>query len=681
MALHFSVALVVAAGTAPAFFSEVTALLVASALVAYVCHRLRVMPIVSFLVTGALIGPQALGLVQDHALIEAAAEVGVMLLLFIIGIEFSLEKLARIKRLIFVGGGLQVGLTVVIVMGLLARFGVNWQAGLYTGLLVALSSTVIVMKLLMDRGQANSEGGQASLGILIFQDLAVVAMVLLVPTLGGGGGSAWALVRALATGVGIVGLVLVAARRVMPKVLEGVARTCSQEIFVLSVIAICFGTAFLTSLAGVSLSLGAFLAGLVISESRFSQMAFGEILPLQIIFSATFFVSVGLLLDLGFLIANPLPVLAIIGGVMLVKMLATGLSLKLLGYASGTTAFTGLMLAQVGEFSFVLERAGRAVGLYPGGVVDGGPQAFIAATVALMIATPFLTDLGERLLRRRTVRPEQGASSASADEPDALTKLREHVVIAGYGEAGRTLARTLHAHRIPYLIVTLSPEGAREAESAGLHVLSGNYARRHELSLAGTRQARMLVVADDDLETTRRVVMSARALNPELLIVARTRFESETEELLEAGAWAVIAEDQASALRLVAAVLDAYKDSSEAIHSGSETSGTSRKGAAGVSSVMTVIELSHRQKQTKRCAHTSKARAVSRWAQGCEECLQTGDTWVHLRICMTCGHVGCCDSSRNKHATKHYRATGHPIVKSLEPGEDWAWCFEDRSMF
>ena len=654
--------------TTPAFFSEVAVLLMASAVVAYVCHLIRVTPIVSFLLAGALIGPQALGLVHDETLIEAAAEVGVILLLFTIGIEFSLEKLGRIQRLIFVGGGLQVGLTIGSITGVLLLFNVDWRSGVFTGFLVALSSTAIVMKLLMDRHATNTESGRASLGVLIFQDLAVVAMVLLVPMLSGEAGSSSSVATALGKAVLIIVLVLVAARRLMPRVLEAVARTCSQEIFLLTVVAICFGTAWLTSLAGVSLSLGAFLAGLVVSESRFSEMAFGEILPLQILFSATFFVSVGLLLDLRFLAAHPLLILAIIAGVLLVKILATGLSMKVLGYTSATSAAAGLMLAQVGEFSFVLERAGREVGLFPAGFADGGPQSFIAVTVLLMMATPFLSGLGDRFsVRRRREGPV--TAEVAAEGP----VLRDHVVIAGYGPGGPNIARALERAAIPYVILTLSPEGALVAEAGNQLVQRGNYMRRHELTRAGIMQARLLVVADDDPETAQRVVRSVRALNVDIQVIARTHLETEVPALVEAGASAVVADEHEGVARVINRILDAYDTGSDfALRNSSDRISPSTRAA--------MIELSNRQKQSQRCTHTEQADAVTPSAEGCEECLQMGDNWVHLRICMTCGHVGCCDASKNKHATKHHHASSHPIIKSFEAGEDWAWCYDDRVM-
>ena len=681
-----------AAGGAPPFFAEVAALLVASALVAYVCYRFGLLPIVGFLLTGVLIGPNALGLVQDQELIDAAAEIGVILLLFTIGIEFSLEKLARIKRLIFLGGGLQVGVTVAVVTGLLLLLGVDLNVGIYTGCLVALSSTAIVLKLLADRGETETTVGQIGLGLLIFQDLAVIVMVLLVPILGGGGGSLGDLALALGKAAGIIVLVLVVARRVMPKVLEAVARTCSPELFLLSVIAICFGTAYLTSLAGVSLSLGAFLAGLVVSESRFSEHAFGEILPLQILFSAAFFVSVGLLLDVQVLLANLGWVLAAIGGVLLLKVLITTFSVRALGYSMPAALCSGLYLGQVGEFSFVLERAGREAGLVAGGM-EAGPATFIAATVVLMVVTPFLAQLGRKLearLSARTEAKEREAMAAGGDgeaDEEPFADVRGHVIIAGYGAAGQKLAYSLREADVPFVILTLSPGGANDAERDAMPVLRGDYARQHTLSLAGLDRAKVLVVADDDPSMAQRVVAVARVLRPDVRIVARTRFEAEVHELAEGGADHVISEEQESHVRLLDEVLETYDMAHDErlrymtalreMRASGPRGGNGRPGARLTSRTMA---LSEEEKESRKCRHQDQTSAVTPGTNGCKECLEMGDTWVHLRVCLTCGHVGCCDSSKNKHARKHHGATAHPIVKSGEPGEDWSWCYADKQM-
>jgi CPA2 family monovalent cation:H+ antiporter-2 len=790
-----------AAGTIPPFLTEVVALLVAGALIAYVCNRFGLIPIVGFLLAGVVIGPNALGLVRDRELVDAAAEVGVILLLFTIGIEFSLEKLARIKRLIFGGGGLQVGLATLSTMGVLSLFGVDWRAGLFTGFLVALSSTAIVLKLLAERSETNETRGRVGLGLLIFQDLAIIVMVLLVPMLSGSGGStlgiAWALLKAGA----VIAAVLLFARRLMPKLLELVARTCSPELFLLTVIAVCFGTAYLTSLAGVSLSLGAFLAGLLVSESRFSEHALSEIMPLQILFSATFFVSVGMLLDLSFLARNLPLVLGVIVVVLLLKVVTTGVSVLALGYKLPVAAASGLMLAQVGEFSFVLERAGREVGLAPAGLAGAGSQTFIASTVVLMVLTPLLMKLGSRLSQSMETKrgARDAAQIATQPLPEHLPQLEDHVIVAGYGAAARRLVRVLGGSGIPYIITTLSPTGANEAEAEGLIVMRGDASHQRTLLLAGVERAKMVVIADDDPATARRIAAVARTTNPTMRILVRTRYITEVESLTEAGVDRVIAEELESIVGLFADVLRDYRIPAEEIDAHEEAmrrggyaallhdaaedeepvvecdvpencldtrTVTIREGAPVT--MLSLAELSLEEKygiqlRTLRrdgeeisdlpgdfilqagdeallhgtaatfarnatlfrpqgiatavdagsvedfpdtapatpnggnninteevfeltldpsessCTHLKMAHAVMPSARGCEECLRMGDTWVHLRICMTCGHVGCCDSSKNRHASKHYPATEHPIIKSLEQGEDWAWCYPDET--
>ncbi|MEM6457707.1 MAG: cation:proton antiporter, partial [Acidobacteriota bacterium] len=413
-----------AAGAAPAFFAELVALLVIGALVAYVCHRLGLVPIVGFLLAGVVIGPSVLGLIDDRAQIDALAELGVILVLFTIGVEFSLERLARIKTLIFGGGGLQVGLTTVAVCALLMPLGVSWQIGVFTGFLVALSSTAIVLKLLGDNYEGSEETSRVALGLLIFQDLAIVLMVLLVPMLGGAAGDTTSVAMALLRAVLVIVAVLVVARRLLPPLLERVARTCSPELFLMSIVAICFGTAYLTSLAGVSLSLGAFLAGLMVSESRFSLHALTEVMPLQILFSAAFFISVGMLLDLGFVARNLLLVMAVVLGMTVLKIAIAALSVRLLGYGWPTAIASAFTLGQIGEFSFVLAKAGEAVALFPAGRGDIGSQTFIAAAVLSMMATPGMARLGNHLGawldRRRASASTDIVPAGSADASDDL---------------------------------------------------------------------------------------------------------------------------------------------------------------------------------------------------------------------------------------------------------------------
>jgi CPA2 family monovalent cation:H+ antiporter-2 len=795
------------AGAVPQYLTEIVALIVAGAVIAYISFRLKLVPIIGFLLAGILIGPNALGFVRDQEIVDATAEIGVILLLFTIGIEFSLEKLASIQRLIFGGGSLQVGLSTLAVMGLLAAFGVDWRVGLFTGFLVALSSTAIVLKVLGDAGETNSETGQASLGLLIFQDLAIVVMVMIVPMLGGAGGGALGIVWALTKAFLIIAAVLLVARRIMPKVLEMVATTCSPELFLLTVIAICFGTAYLTSLAGVSLSLGAFLAGLLVSESRFSQHALGETLPLQILFSATFFVSVGMLLDVRFLISNLPLVAGAIAVVLVVKILTTAVSLKSLGYKLPTAAAVALTLTQIGEFSFVLERTGREAGLTPLGWGAAGSQTFIAATVVLMIATPFLMKLGAGLskkIEKKHIAAGLPDEEAVAEQVSAhAVDLEDHVIIAGYGEAARFLSRVLKSSNIPFIITTLSPEGANEAERDGLAVVRGDYSKQFLLDLVGVAKAKMLVVADDAVNMAHRTTSVARQLNPTMRIIVRTRYIADAAHLEEAGADVVIAEELESIVQVFGEVLDDYEIPAEQIENFEELARKNGYAAlletepAGEESVfaceadkecfdtrtivvrdatplsgMSIAELRtlgndglwlksfnrngkklesvaqdlavepgdelvlsgatdafirhaelFRPKKEKAaktvapaapklkaapanaaengtfkyvdtgkavefasagndssaCSHLDQARRVYPSADGCEDCLRTGDAWVHLRVCLTCGHAGCCDTSKNKHATAHFHKFGHPLIKSLEKNEDWAWCYVDET--
>jgi monovalent cation:H+ antiporter-2, CPA2 family len=692
--------LIIAEGVVPPFLVEAVAIVGAAALIAYASYRIGLVPIVGFLLAGVCIGPHALALVDDPALVDAAAEVGVILLLFTIGIEFSLDRLARIKMLIFGGGGLQVALSSLAVTAILTPFGVDWRAALFTGFLVSLSSTAIVLKLIANRGETGSDYGQVSMGLLIFQDLAIIVMVLLVPMLGGGQGTGLHILLALAKAVGIILVVLVLARRLMPPLLERVALTCSPELFLLTVIAICFGTAWLTSVAGVSVSLGAFLAGLIVSESRFSHHAFGEIMPLQILFSATFFVSVGMLLNLGFLARNLPLVLGAVALVLVVKVATTAASVAALKYPAPVAAASALTLAQVGEFSFVLERAGRDAGLSPAALGAVGSQTFIAATVLLMVATPQLNAFGARLaerLGRRALRHAGAVVDAAETPSDTFQTFADHVIVAGFGDAARQLVRVLQGSGIPFVITTLSPGGANEAESLGLPVLRGDSSRQHTLLMAGVDRARMIVVADDDPPTAGRIVAVARSLAPTARIVVRTRYAADAAALTHDGADLVIAEELESVVQLFAQVLRSYAVPPEqieaheqavrtgtyaalraAVEASSATSADPDAVSRAAVPIDTSATIQFAPDPAAECSHLDAIRPVRPSARGCEECLRTGSTWVHLRICLSCGHVGCCDSSPNKHATAHHRRTGHPIVRSLEPGETWGWCYADE---
>lgn len=547
-----------AAGVTIPHLGELVALLAASVAIAYVCHRIGLVPVAGFLVAGVVVGPGGLGLVRDLALVQTLAEVGVVLLLFTIGVEFSLDRLARLGRLVFVGGALQVVGTAAVVTAAIVGLGGSVGVGIFTGCLVALSSTTVVMGLLASRGETQTPEGQASLALLVSQDLAIVAMVLLVPLLGGAGGSAWAVAWALGEAALVVAGVLLAARLVVPRLLDQVARTYRHELFLLLVVTIALGTAYVTDLFGVGLAMGAFLAGLVVSESPYSEYALSEVLPLRTVFNAIFFVSIGMLLDVRYVLDHLGLVLAVTAVVVVVKALVVGLTVRALGYPAGAAAGVGLGLAQVGEFSFVLERVGAEVGLTPGGLGADGADAFIAAAVLLLLATPALLPAGRRLGRHLDERASDISDVPENGKAAGGVQIEDHVVIVGYGRAGQTLAGLLREAGIAVVAVDLDPHAADCARADGVEITLGDATRWPILEAAGVDRARLLAVMVDDRAAAERLVRLAVRLCPAVRVVARPGLLREVEALREAGATVMVPDEAEAARRVFDLVLASY---------------------------------------------------------------------------------------------------------------------------
>ncbi|TFH39689.1 MAG: potassium transporter KefB, partial [ANME-2 cluster archaeon] len=365
-----------------------------SVVIVFIFHKLRVVPIVGYLLTGVLIGPSVLGLVNDQNMIRLLAEIGVILLLFTIGIEFSLKELLRSKRMIVLGGGVQVILTTAVVAFIAMVVGQPAKLSIFIGFLVALSSTAIVLKLLSERGEVESPHGKLAIGILIFQDLSIIIMVMLVPVLAGSDDSSltWAVLSILKAFV-IVALVLAAGRFLVPAILYQIVRTRNRELFLLGIVMISLGTATLTSMAGLSLAIGAFLVGLIISESEFSHQALSEILPLRDIFNSLFFISIGMLLDMGFVMDHLATVFFVIAIVLIIKFMLSLLTAVLMGYPFITSILVGLSLAQIGEFSFVLSLIGIQWGLLDHDIY----QIFLGSAILTMMITPFMIQIGPRM--------------------------------------------------------------------------------------------------------------------------------------------------------------------------------------------------------------------------------------------------------------------------------------------
>jgi CPA2 family monovalent cation:H+ antiporter-2 len=511
-------------------------------------RRLRLPAVVGFLVAGMLLGPGGFGLIGDRHTVEALAEIGVALLMFTIGLKFSLREMARLKRWVFGGGTLQVAVTIAATFGLARAAGFGAGTALFLGFVLALSSTAIVLKLQEERGESHAPHGQLSLSILIFQDLAVVPLLLLVPVLRERTGDWWGPTLGLLKSLGLVTLLLVAARLLIPRLLERVVRTRSPEVFTLTVIAIALGTAYVSSQAGLSLALGAFLAGIVISETDYAHHVTAQVLPLRDALSSVFFVSVGMLVEPAAWLAGGMTLAALTLGVIALKLLVVGGVALLLGLGGRNALLTGLALAQIGEFSFLLVSAAGE-----GALLDAaGRQMLLSVSVLTMGLTPLLLALTPWV--SRLTRGPAALAAAADDEAD----LHDHVIIVGYGVNGRNVARALRQLQAPFLVVELNPWTAREIRDAGVHVVFGDACQQPLLRQAGVGRARVLVIAIADPLAAKCIAAVARTMNPELHIVVRTRIVAEVEELLRLGAQEVVPEEFETSLELLARVMAAY---------------------------------------------------------------------------------------------------------------------------
>lgn len=529
----------------------------ASAVVVFLLHKLKIPSLVGFLVAGVIIGPHGIGIVRDTHAVESLAEVGVILLLFTIGIEFSLARLLRMKKAVVAGGGIQVFLT--ISLSALASYTATGDANrsVFFGFLVALSSTAIVMKMLADKGETDSPHGRAMVGILIFQDLCVVPLMLLVPILSGEGIPVPEVALKMGQAVLIIAVVILSARWVVPGLLHQVVRTRSRELFITTIILLGLGIALLTARFGLSLALGAFLAGLIISESEYAHQATADILPFKESFIGLFFVSVGMLMNIRHIADNCLTVAAAVALIFGLKIVTGLLAPLLTGVPLRPSIHAGLGLAQVGEFSFVLAIAGKASGL----MADDVYQVFLSSSVVTMMMTPFVLraapSVSAWITARRLIKNIKRLKRGS--EAAGFPRKREgHVVIIGFGLNGRNLARVLKEADVPYVVLEMNSDTVREMKKKGEPIYYGDGSSKEILEKLNVRKARLLVVAISDPASTRRIVSIARLENPGLHIIVRTKYLAEVDELRDLGADEVIPEEFETSIEIFSRVLHRY---------------------------------------------------------------------------------------------------------------------------
>lgn len=528
-----------------------------SGLIIFLLGKLKIPPIVGFLIAGTVIGPYGIGLIKSPHDVEIIAEIGVILLMFTIGIEFSIPRLLALKKEVFLLGTLQVTLT-ILTIAIISQFVLNMELNnaIFNGFIVALSSTAIVMKLLSDRGELNTPHGKICLGILLFQDLCVVPLMLFTQMLSGKGGSYYNFFTVIIKATVILSIVFMFARVAVPYVLHEVVKTKSRELFIIVTISICLGTAYFTSKLGLSLALGAFLAGVVISESEYSAQAVSDILPFKETFSGIFFISVGMLLDLDYAKNHLFEELALVGNIFIVKALVVLIISYVFIHSLKVSLKSAFSLSQIGEFSFILAFTGKASGILD----ESMYQSFISASVMTMIITPLVIKYSphiiDYLIEKKPLKYLERAGKIK--ESDIVVKKSNHVIIIGFGLNGRNLARVLKETKIPYVVLELNPDTVRRMKKKGEPIYYGDGTSSEILHKLGVKRAKVLVIAISDPYATRRIVQIAKTENPKIHIIVRTRFISEIEELKKLGADEIIPEEFETSLEIFARVLHLF---------------------------------------------------------------------------------------------------------------------------
>jgi monovalent cation:H+ antiporter-2, CPA2 family len=514
-------------------------------LVVLALARARVPTIVSMMVAGVIAGPSGLRVFRTVEEVEMLAELGIVLLLFTVGLDFSLTAVRQIWRTILTAGTLQMGLTAAAVATLMASVpGSTVQLAIFVGLFVALSSTAIVLKGLAERNELASPAGRLTVGILLLQDLAIVVLLLLVPILSGSTPLS-AVPMALGRAVLAIAAVAGGSRLLLPALLRVVTSSGRREAFPLAIVVAAVGTAWLGSLMGLSLAVGAFLAGLMLAESEFSHQAYAEVRPVRDVLSGLFFISLGMLIDIPSVLREwPLVAGATLGIIVIKAAIASG-SLLISASPLRVALTAGIGLAQVGEFSFILGRAGLSAGLLPPEMW----QVMLGASVATMVLTPLLLSvapmIGFRAARHRV----------DADLEAGIPHAADHVIVLGFGIGGQLVSRSLRDLNVPYLVLELNGATVRRARAEGERIFYGDVTSPESLHAAGVERALAVVSLLSDPESAYRMVRIVRGISPTIPIVVRTRYRLEAERLRRAGATVAVAEELEASLEVVAQLL------------------------------------------------------------------------------------------------------------------------------
>ena len=524
--------------------------------VIYLCNRLKIPTIIGLLITGILVGPYGLQIIKSAADVELLAEIGIITLLFTIGLELSFDEIASLKRAIVVGV-LQVSITIVIVTGIMLIW-TSFSKAVFLGFIVSLSSTAVVLKVIQELALSESPHGRISLAILIVQDIAIVPLMLFIPLLAGVSKSSIPveMFKLIIKGALIVIVVIVLARYVIPKLLFEIAKTRSRELFIITIVTICLAVTSATYFMGMSVELGAFLAGIIIAASEYSGQTFSSMMPFRDLFTSFFFISIGMLLNPMAVVNDIVTIANFSLCILIIKIIIITAIVLVLGYPLRIAFLTGFALPQIGEFSFILAQIGLSYAL----LSQQEYQLFLSVTIIAMGITPYLIKysptLVDMLLRLPFPATLQMGFSYKADEK--VHEMKDHIIIVGYGINGRNVATAAKSIQIPYIIIEMNPETVKKEKKEGENIIYGDASQEDLLHHVNISSARILVIAIADRSAIKRTIVLARRINPHIHIIVRARFVGDMKELLELGANEVIPEEYETSIEIFARVLHYY---------------------------------------------------------------------------------------------------------------------------
>lgn len=528
-----------------------------ASLVIFIFNKLRLPSVVGFLLTGIIAGPYALGLISDVDIIDVLADIGVILLLFIIGMEFSIKKLMKIRNIVFIGGIMQVGITILVVMGILHFFThVPYNQAVFVGFLVALSSTAIILKVLQENDQVETHHGKISLGILIFQDLIIVPMMLFIPFLSGENSNVGAeLLLLLGKSIALLGVAFVFSRWVIPYVLHKIAVSNSQELFLIAIIVIGFAIASFSAWLGLSLALGAFLAGLAISESSYSYQAIGNLVPFRDVFASFFFVSIGMLLDVNFFADNWITILIITIILITLKSAIIGIVSFVLGYPFRIAFRSGLILSQIGEFSFILAKMGLSKQL----IDNHFYQIFLAVAILSMSVTPIFIIFSKPITNffAKIPMPAVIRNGMRKLPKRQKSELSGHTILVGTSQY-TSLMRSMELANIPFVVIDTDADLVRDMQNQGIIAVYGDAQYKSVLEEASVKDASSMLLYVEGTSHKATIIKAAKMLNPKLHTVVRTRYIDDLEYLYEVGADDVIPIEFEAFLEMFSRALNHY---------------------------------------------------------------------------------------------------------------------------